>query len=176
LGVLKDLELNLTVPDEPFLVKTGNLIKESWESQGAKVNLKVLSLKNIQEETLRTTDYELLLFGNIVKEGQDLFAFWHSSRRFYPDQNLALYQDKQVDAALESYRKTFDERERMDRLQKISDAIASDAPAVFLYSPDYLYIATPNLGGLDLAKVINTASDRFADITKWYVKTKRIFK
>ncbi|OIO49365.1 MAG: hypothetical protein AUJ39_01165 [Parcubacteria group bacterium CG1_02_42_13] len=175
-SLLNGLELNLTVPEEPFLIKTANSIKSSWESYGARVSIRTLPLKSIQEDILRNTDYELLLFGNIVKEGQDLFAFWHSSRRFYPDQNLALYQNKDVDSELETYRKTFDEQERMNKLEKISNMIASDAPAVFLYSPDYLYIATPNLGGIDKTKVINTASDRFADITKWYVKTKRAFK
>jgi len=175
LNILNGLKLNLTVPEEPFLIKTAGIIKENWESNGVIVNLKVLTLKNIQEEVLRTTDYELLLFGNIVKEGQDLFAFWHSSRRFYPDQNLALYQDKDVDASLETYRKTFDEKSRLERLERISDAIASDAPAVFLYSPDYLYIATPNLGGMDITNIINTASDRFDNIGEWYVKTRRVF-
>ena len=175
-SLLQGLELDVTVPEEPFLVKTANALKSTWESHGAVVNLKILTLKNIQEEVLRTTDYELLLFGNIVKEGQDLFSFWHSSRRFYPDQNLALYQNKDVDAELEAYRKTFDEQKRLARLEKISDMISSDAPAVFLYSPDYLYIAAPNLGGIDTTKTINTASDRFADVTKWYVKTRRAFK
>jgi len=175
-SLLKDLELNLTVPEEPFLIKTADGLKNSWENCGAKVNIKVLPLKNIQEDVLRTTDYEMLLFGNIVKEGQDLFSFWHSSRRFYPDQNLALYQNDDVDSELETYRKTFDEKDRLNRLEKISGMIASDAPAVFLYSPDYLYVATLNLGGIDTTKVINTASDRFADITKWYVKTKRSLK
>ncbi len=175
-SLLKGLELSITAPEEPFLVKTANTLKSAWESHGAVINLKILPLKNIQEEVLRTTDYELLLFGNIVKESQDLFAFWHSSRRFYPDQNLALYQNKNVDAELETYRKTFDEQKRLTLLEKISDMISSDAPAVFLYSPDYLYIATSNLGGIDTTKTINTASDRFADVTKWYVKTKRAFK
>lgn len=175
-NLLKGLKLSFTVPEEPFLVKTADALKNRWESYGAEINLKILPLKNIQDDALRTTDYELLLFGNIVKEGQDLFAFWHSSRRFYPDQNLALYQNKDVDAELETYRKTFDEQKRLERLKKISDTISSEVPAVFLYSPDYLYVAAPNLHGIDITKTINTASDRFTDITKWYVKTRRAFK
>jgi len=41
-ALIKNLELNLIVPDEPFLAETGNIVKESWESAGAKVNLKIL--------------------------------------------------------------------------------------------------------------------------------------
>ncbi len=174
--LLKDIQLNITVPEEPFLVKTANALKNTWEGYGAKVTLRILPLKNILEDVSRTLDYELLLFGNTVSVGEDLFAFWHSSRRSYPEQNLALYQNKNVDTELETYRKIFVDAERLKKLGKISDLIAFDTPAVFLYSPDYLYISTPNLGGLDPAKTVSTASDRFADVTKWYVETKRVFK
>ena len=104
-----------------------------------------------------------------------MFAFWHSSRRFYPDQNLALYQDDSVDALLESFRKTFDEDERFEVLTAISNTIANDAPAVFLYSPKYVYTTAPRLGGFNESTIINTSDDRFNDVSLWHVKTKRAF-
>jgi len=173
--LLTGLELNLTVPEEPFLIKTANILKENWESQGATVNVLIFSLKNIQENVLRNSDYELILFGNITKENQDLFAFWHSSRRFYPDQNLALYQDKAVDELLEEFRKTFNTGERLDIITAISDTISGDVPAIFLYTPRYVYTTAPRLGGFDEATVINTGDDRFVNIHKWHVKTRRVF-
>ncbi len=173
--LINGLELNLTVPDETFLVKTADIMKENWESYGAKVNVLVLPIRTIQEEVLKNSDYEILLFGNITKENQDLFAFWHSSRRFYPDQNLSLYQNKKLDTLLESYRKTFNTDERVATLQKISDIIANNVPAIFLYSPQYVYVTTPRLGGFDETVIINTADNRFNDIGKWFVNTKRVF-
>lgn len=172
---LNELEISLTVPDEPFLAKTANILKENWETHGARVNVLIFSLKNIQENVLRNSDYEMIIFGNITKENQDLFAFWHSSRRFYPDQNLALYQNDTIDELLEDFRKTFDDDERFDTLTKISNTIAGDVPAVFLYSPRYVYITAPRLGGLDESIIMNTSDDRFTDVDKWYVKTKRAF-
>lgn len=171
--LLQDLDLNLVVPDEPFLTKTAQELETDWEVAGANVNLIVRSLRDIQEDILRNTSYELLLFGNIVKESNDLFAFWHSSKRFFPDQNLALYQNEDIDALLEEYRRTFNEDVRDNILQTVSDEIASDYPAIFLYSPNYVYISTPALGGFDDTKVINTSDDRFSDITNWYVRSHR---
>lgn len=173
--LLDGLELTLAVPDEPFLVKTAAILKENWESYGARVTVNVYSLKAMQDEVLKDSNYELLLFGNITKENQDLFAFWHSSQRFFPDQNLALYENPRVDTLLEEYRTTFDQSERSRILKRISDAIAEDAPAVFLYSPRYVYIAVPRLGGFDEGMAINTSADRFRGINKWYVKTRRAF-
>ncbi len=175
-ALIKNLELNLIVPDEQFLVETANIIKENWESAGAKVNLKILPMKIIQEDVLKNNDYEMILFGNIVKESHDLFSFWHSSRKFDPGQNLALYQNKKLDGELEAYRKDFDETDRAKKIKEISDMIANDVPAIFLYSPEYLYIAAPRLEGFNTDKTINTATDRFSDINNWFVKTKRVFK
>src|SRR3989344_4265637 len=173
---LKGLELNLVVPDEPFLVQTAEEIKVDWEALGAKVNLVVRSLRDIREDVLRNTNYEMILFGNIVKEGNDLFAFWHSSKRFFPDQNLALYQDSSTDSLLEEYRRTFDVASRTGLLEQISSRISAEVPAIFLYSPDYVFITTPNLQGVDDTHIINTGDDRFADVTEWFIKSKRTFR
>jgi len=173
--LLNELEINITVPEEEFLVKTANILKENWEAHGARVNVLIFSLRNIQENVLKNSDYEAILFGNITKENQDLFAFWHSSRRFYPDQNLALYQNDAIDELLEDFRKTFDADERFDTLTTISNSIASDVPAIFLYSPRYTYVTAPRLKGFDESIIMNTSDDRFDDVHVWYVKTKRAF-
>lgn len=174
--LLKDLELNLVVPEEEFLIKTAEIVKENWEANGAKVNLQIFSVRDLAEQVLVDNNYELLLFGNITKENQDLFAFWHSSRRFYPDQNLSLYESDEVDGLLEEYRKTADPEERNDLLKETSDTIAEEVPAVFLYAPDYIYIASPQLGGFNEANIISTREDRFNGIENWYVKTRRVFR
>ncbi len=176
LSVLNGVEITLTVPEESFLVRTAEILKSSWESYGAKITLRIMSTKDIEDNVLRTTDYEMLIFGNIIKQGEDLYAFWNSSRRFYPDENLSLYQNATVDNLLEAYRRNFDGTSRSMRITNISDLIASDFPAVFLYSPDYAYVSTPKLGGLDTTRVINTSADRFDTIEKWFVVTKRAFK
>ena len=173
---IKNLELDLIVPDEPFLIQTAEEIKVDWEALGAKVNLVKRSLRDIQEDVLRNTNYEMILFGNIVKEGNDLLAFWHSNERFYPGLNLALYQDSDTDSLLEEYRRTFDVTTRANLLEQISSRISADVPAIFLYSPDYVFITTPTLQGVDDARIINTSDDRFADVSEWFVKSKRTFR
>ena len=173
---LKDLELNVIVPDEPFLTKTAEEIKVDWEVLGAKVNLITRSLRDIREDVLRNTNYEMILFGNIVKEGNDLFSFWHSSKRFFPDQNLALYQDSGTDSLLEEYRRTFDVSARSALLEQISNRISAETPAIFLYSPEYVFITTPSLQGVDDTRIINTSDDRFLNVSDWFVKSRRTFR
>ena len=169
---LKGLALKIVVPDELFLTKTAEKIKADWEFLGVQTEIIIRSSRDIQEDVLRNADYELILFGNIVKENNDLFAFWHSSKTVFPDQNLALYQNSKVDSLFETYRKTFDKNTRTAILREIGSRIASDFPAIFLYSPDYVYVSTPGLGGFDDDKVINTSDDRFEDVTSWFIKSR----
>ncbi|MBI2013494.1 MAG: hypothetical protein HYS87_01570 [Candidatus Colwellbacteria bacterium] len=175
LSVLEGLEFNITVPDEDFLVKTVEIIEENWEAYGAQVNLLVLPLKDIQEVTLKTTNYEMLVFGNAVGESYDLFAFWHSLKRFYPDQNLSQYQSKKIDELLELYRSEPDKEARHEMLSEIGDQIAADYPAIFLYVPNYMYVHAPRLKGFDSNFTINSPPDRFGAVGEWYVKTRREF-
>lgn len=169
------LGFTLTVPEIPFLIETAELIKSDWEKIGVKLNLRVLPLAEINNNAIRNRDYQMILFGNILGKNPDIFSFWHSSERFYPGLNLSLYESKTADSLLETSRKDFDDAKRQADLLSINSLIASDFPAIFLYSPNYLYVAKKNLGGLDSAK-ISFSDDRFKNVENWYVKTARAFK
>ena len=117
----------------------------------------------------------MIIFGNVLRNNPDIFSFWHSSERFYPGLNLALYDNKKVDALLESIRTNSDETKRNEELFQLQKMIIQDQPAIFLYSPTYLYVGPKNLGGFE-EKTIATPSDRFESVNLWYLETTRVFK
>ena len=176
------LEFNLVVPQIPFLIETVNLIKEDWSKIGVKLNLIIRSTAEINDESVKNRDYEMLIFGNIFRNNDvpDLSSFWHSSERFYPGFNLALYENKTADSLIESIRKNLNERNRERDLAALQSLIIRDMPAIFLYSPDYFYISKTSLKGFDDSerrqRIISLPSDRFKNIEKWYIKTARVFK
>lgn len=169
------LELEIIVPQIQFLIDAANLIKSDWEKIGVRLSLIVLPPGDVASQAISSRNYQLLLFGNILRVNPDIFSFWHSSQRFQPGLNLALYENKTVDTLLESIRKDPNEASREKNLSKIQSLIHNDYPAIFLFSPNYLYAAPKELGGLD-QKFIATPEDRFANVTKWYLKTTRVFK
>ena len=176
------LEFNLVVPQISFLIETANLIKEDWSKIGVKLNLIIRPTVEINDEAVKNRDYEMLIFGNIFRNNDvpDLSSFWHSSERFYPGLNLALYENKTADSLIESIRKNLNERNRERDLAILQSLIIRDMPAIFLYSPDYFYISKTSLKGFDdleqRRRIISLPSDRFKNIEKWYVKTARVFK
>ena len=181
-GNVQRLEFNLVVPQISFLIETANLIKEDWSKIGVKLNLIIRPTVEINDEAVKNRDYEMLIFGNIFRNNDvpDLSSFWHSSERFYPGLNLALYENKTADSLIESIRKNLNERNRERDLAILQSLIIRDMPAIFLYSPDYFYISKTSLKGFgdfeQRRRIISLPSDRFKNIEKWYVKTARVFK
>jgi len=172
---VEQLEYALIVPQIPFLTETANIIKENWAEIGVKLNPILLNPNDINNEVIKTRNYQMILFGNVLRNNPDLFSFWHSSERFYPGLNLALYDNKKVDALLESIRKNLNAESRKNDLTKLQQLISDDQPAIFLYSPKYLYAALKNLGGWE-EEIIATPSDRFEKVNLWYLETARVFK
>jgi peptide/nickel transport system substrate-binding protein len=127
------------------------------------------------EDIIKKREYELLLFGEILGSIPDPFPFWHSSQKNDPGLNLALYENKDVDKLLKEARQTLDEAKRKEDLEKFQDILIGDAPAVFLYSPTYIYFVSKKIKVIN-AEVITDSSKRFIGIENWYLKTKRAWK
>lgn len=167
------LSFAVLVPDLPFLVRTMDIVKAHWRAIGAEMNVTPMPAEDMQKGPVKTRNYEIAVFGNVLKGGPDVAAFWHSSQKFYPGLNLSMYDNKAVDAILGNLQKA--DRPDLLELKKLQEAIRDDAPAAFLVNPNYLYAIPANLRGFD-AEGLTTPSDRLKDAEKWYVRTRRQFK
>lgn len=171
----KKLEFSIATADTPDLKETAEIIKAQWEAVGAKVNVKIFEYGDLYQNIISTRKYDALLFGEFVGKDLDLYAFWHSSQRTAPGLNVAMYVNSRTDKLLEDARVTFDEKERTKLYSQFDEIIERDVPAIFLYSPEFMYIVPEKVGGIDL-KDITTISDRFYNIEKWFVETEDVWK
>lgn len=169
------LEFEIIVPDIDFLAETVSILKEDLQKIGIRLTPITVDPSEVAGEIIKTRNYQMIIFGNILKNNPDVFSFWHSSERFHPGLNLALYNNKIVDGLLESIRKNFDDTSRLRDLKKLQNILTEEKPAIFLFSPNYLYAAPKDLGGFN-NKIIAAPSNRFDDVNKWYLKTARVFK
>ncbi len=169
------LEFSISTSNVPELKQTGELIKSMWEELGAKVDLKIFEVSDLNQNVIRPRKYDALIFGEILSHDPDPFAFWHSSQRNDPGLNIALYTNIMVDKLLEEARKTKDPAEREKKYLKFQEEVRKDSPAVFLYSPSYIFLTPKSLKGFD-TKNITLPSERFNDIYKWHLETKKVWK
>jgi len=159
-----------------ILTETAYLLKNQWESLGAQIEIQIFEEKSaFLEEVIRTRDYEMILFGNALESNPDPFPFWHSSQTKDPGLNLASFENKEVDKLLEKARQTMDEEEAKKSLQEFQNILAEEAPAVFLFNPDCLYLVSKEIKGIS-AKIIIDPSKRFSNIEDWHIKIKRTLK
>ena len=169
------LEITLIASDWPEIEQTGQLIKEQWEKIGAKINLEIIDSAALQQDYLRPRQYQALLFGEALGADPDPFAFWHSAYRKDPGLNLAFYQNKKVDKLLEEARQTLDKEKRAAKYVEFQELLIEDLPAVFLFSPTYLYPVNKKVKGISIEKLA-IHSYRFSQVENWYIKTKRVWK
>jgi len=167
---------NLVVPKIDFLQKTASLVKENWQAIGlTNVNIIELEPADVLNQVIKSREYEMILFGNVLNNNSDLFPFWHSTQRFYPGLNLSLYSNQKVDTLIENIRQNRTIETQKQQLDQIQELIKQDIPAIFLYSLPYVYIQNKEVEGLTIKQIV-WPSDRFNEISHWYLKTARVFK
>lgn len=169
------LKFSLITVDQPILIALSNLLKNQWKALGVEVEVKSFPISTFERDFIKPRNYESLLFGEVLGSIPDPFPFWHSSQKRDPGLNLALYENKIGDKLLEEARTSNDPKIRSENLQEFQEILIEDAPAVFLYSPDYLYFVSKEIKGIN-TKIITDPSKRFSDVENWYVKTKRAWK
>jgi len=168
------LQFTLTTVNQPQLIEVAELLKTQWEEIGASVEIEVLDISELKV-IIKERNYDSLLFGEVLGTIPDPFTFWHSSQKNDPGLNLTGYENKDVDKLLKEARETLDENVRKEKYETFQDILIEDTPCIFLYSPDYLYLISNKIKGVDTEKIIDPAK-RFSNIENWYTQTHRIWK
>ncbi len=178
---VQTLSFSLSTANIPELKAVATLIASNWTKLGARVNLEFFEPGDLNQNLIRPRKYEALLFGEVIGRNSDLYPFWHSSQRLDPGLNIAMYTNTKVDKLLEEIRSNttnstnIDSPQLAEKYKTIVNEINTDHPAIFLYSPYFLYVVPTNLQGIKIPTITGSA-DRFARIYEWYFKTDRVWK
>lgn len=166
------LTVKIKTSDWPELVTAAKILEKQWAALGFKIELQTENLLTIQQ-SIKDRNYEALLFGEMINPDPDFYSFWHSSQKKDPGLNLALYDNANADKILEEARQTLNLLERSEKYGNFEKILMEDAPAVFLYSPFYLYLPSKKVMGNRL-NILPLPSSRFDTVNQWYIKTKRV--
>jgi peptide/nickel transport system substrate-binding protein len=169
------LSFSLYIVDSANYVGIANTLKDEWRKVGADVVVEALSFSDIQQNHIRPREYDALLVGQDASFNVDPYSFWHSSNKKDPGLNLALFDDEEADKMITEAREETDREKRIEKYHKFQEIITREYPAVFLFSPYYLYLVDAKVKGIELER-INSSKCRFEGVSDWYIKTKRVFK
>jgi len=168
------LSFDLYTANTSDLKLAAEQVRKDWQALGADVTVKVFDASDLYQNVIRTRKYDALLFGEFIGKDRDLYAFWHSSQRNAPRLNIAEYANPKADKILEDLRSSTDDAANQAKYDSLASIIRGDVPAVFLFSPDFVYAVPKTLGGIDLGD-ITVPSDRWNSIESWYVETEHVW-
>ena len=67
-----------------------------------------------------------------------------------------------------------DKRQRLSRYDAFATELGKDTPAIFLYSPEFIYLLPNAVKGVSITD-ITIPSDRFMTIEDWYIDTEKVW-
>lgn len=152
--------------------EVAKIIKQQFAEIGVELDLTPEDINLINANYIRPRNFDMILIGQNVGIGQDLYSFWHSSQATDPGLNLTGFSDKRVDKWLEQVRKSSDEKYRADRFKQIQDVIIAEQPAIFLFSPLHTSALSKEIMGSKQAK-LSQSSDMLNNVYDWYIRTKK---
>ncbi len=178
-GVLPEekefLEVEVTTIDHPLLTEIINQIGGQWNDLGIKTVQKIIDISEVENKIIDDRDYQAFLFGISMESIPDPYRWWHSSQVDSPGLNFTGYQNENADSLLEEAVSALEDDVRNSALEELQEIVLEDKPAIFLYSPNYIYLTRSRIKGIDSGRLINS-SHRFSNIEDWYINTKRIWK
>ena len=168
------LSFSISTGDAPELKEVANHLVAAWEKLGATVSVLAFETGELNQSVIRPRVFDALLFGEMVGRDADLYPFWHSSQRTDPGLNIAIYANSKADKLLEEARSAADQSEVEADDKAFAAEVAKDVPAVFLYTPNFLYVLPEKVKSVTVGALL-ASQDRFAGIRDWYVETDKVW-
>jgi len=152
-------------------------LQSDWQKVGVKAEVLLQPDSDLQN-TVTYHNYDALLYGISLGADPDAYAYWGSTQadqRAANRVNFSEYKSVTADKALEGGRTRSDPGLRTLKYQPFLEAWRNDAPALALYQPQYLYVTRNNVFGFK-PTVINTSTDRYANVDKWMIRQEKVRK
>lgn len=169
------LSFSITTGNVPELKETAYMVQKQWQQIGAVVEVKIFEIGDLNQNIIKPRKYDSLLFGEVIGKDVDLYPFWHSSQRNSPGLNIAMYANLKADKLLENIRNTNNSELKQNYFSAFNKEITDDLPAVFIYSPHFIYIVPKKVKNISLEQ-ITTTNERFSEVSKWYIETNNVWK
>src|SRR3989344_2984611 len=169
------MSFSISTGDAPELQVVAGELASAWSKLGAKVDILVFETGDLNQNIIRPRNFDALLFGEVIGRNADLYPFWHSSQRTDPGLNIALYANSRADTFLNNARSAKDFEVIEENYKDFVEELQTDIPAVFLYTPNFLYVVPKKVEAINLDS-LTISQDRFLGIRDWYIETDKIWK
>ena len=161
---------SLLTSNDSYHLAMAKAVADQWAAIGVTVSVK--SAPMLVTNFLAPRSYEAVLIDLSLTGDPDPYPFWHETQAS-GGQNFSGYEDRDMSELLEQARRTNDRNARFKFYQRFQTMFADEAPALLLYQPVFTFAVDERVRGVQIGP-LQTPSDRFRNVTDWYVVTRRV--
>ena len=185
------LEITFVLQNTEETKQIAEILAKGWRRIGVNVKTQILPEKEVNK-AIEGKKFDAILYGYKANSAKDLVELWKSG----DTENLAsitgfgsptlnnLLIDLESAEAPKRLTKQLSQSTGDDWqnivYNEIKVEMIKSVPAIFLYSPHFLYILPENIMGVGLKKTqlgrISNSSDRFFNVNKWHLKKEKVWK
>ncbi len=171
-------ELTLLIPDLKEFQRVAEVITNDWSNLGITTTITEVPLDEIVP-AIKGGNFDAFFYGYNAPTPKALYDFWHSAS---PESLAALahFGNERINTLLEELRASIDTKTEKMIYNEIKEEMVRLAPAIFLFSPDLVYLLPFGINGVERVsdtpkKTVVQASDRFTDVHTWYIHTENVW-
>ena len=167
------LEFVLSYPDDDLHQQIAQMIQQDWKAINVNVTLEAVPADKFVSDKLDSRGYQAALVDlNFTNSPDpDPYPFWDQGQ-ITGGQNYSQWSDRTVSDTLEQARVSTDFNERIRLYHNFQYLFAEENPALPLFYPVYYFAIDKQVQGVTVGPLYST-SDRFAEISSWYMVSKR---
>lgn len=165
----KALSFRLLHPNDTYHTQLANAIQADWAKIGVEVELVPVSYDSLILDHLQPLTYEAALIDINYSRSPDPdpYPFWDQAQQS-GGQNYSQWENRIVSQYLEEGRVLLDTGERAKLYRNFQVVFAEELPALPLFYPVYNFAVDKSVQGIRLGSWYDP-SDRFSNITEWYL-------
>ena len=149
-------------------------ISRQWAEIGVKAQPQTAGVSGLVRDFLRPRHFDTILTEwTELPPDPDPYPMWHSTQVNEDGQNYSDFVDREADEYMEEARRTTDTTRRGALYESFQEVFAEEVPALLLSYPTYNYAVDRLVHGVQLGP-LQSPSDRFRTVDRWYVATRRV--
>ncbi len=167
------LRFTLLHPDTPYHTALSEQIRADWAKIGIEVTLQALPYADLVNNRLAARNYQAALVEiNLTRTPDpDPYPFWHQAEAT-GGQNYSQWENRAASEYLEQARINPNIADRTRLYRNFQVLFAKELPSLPLFYPIYTFGVDAQVLGVQVPPLFDT-SDRFAEISQWYLVTRR---
>jgi peptide/nickel transport system substrate-binding protein len=166
----------ITNNEDQRRIQLAQEVAAQWKVIGVQVEPQAAGYTGLVRDFLVPRKFEAAIFGLDLGYDPDAFSLWHSSQiANETGLNFAGYSNVRVDELLELGRRPPDRNKRLEYYKEFQKIFVEDIPSIPIYYRVYTFAVDRKIRNVQ-PPLIYEVSDRFENITGWYMRTKRVLR